>query len=89
MQTLGSAVQHENLGVIYRVACENRGCGHTFDLPITPKQVGILGGTITCPRCNRHGGILKRVGRLADRLFSAKLAFKLTGVDPALPGDER
>jgi hypothetical protein len=80
--------QHENTGIVYRVACQHPGCGHTFDLPITPREVGMLAGTIACPRCSRHGGILKPFGRLGDRLFAAKLAFKLTEVDPTLRGDE-
>jgi hypothetical protein len=81
--------QHEGPGIVYRVACQNRGCGHTFDLWITAKQAGILAGTIDCPRCRRPGGMLKPTGRLGDRVFSAKLVFKLTGVGPTLPAEEK
>jgi hypothetical protein len=88
MRTSASVAQHENPGIVYRVACENPGCGYTFDLAITPKEAGMLARTIACPQCTRHGGMLKPAGRLADRLFSAKLAFKLTGVGPTLAGEE-
>jgi hypothetical protein len=83
-----SVAQHKISGIVYRVACQNPGCGHTFDLSITAKEAGMLAGAITCPRCRRHGGILKPAGRLGDKLFSAKLAFKLTGVGPTLPAEE-
>jgi hypothetical protein len=64
------------------------GCGNTFDLRITAKEAGMLAGAIACPRCRRHGGMLKPAGRLGDKVFSAKLAFKLTGVGPTLPDEE-
>ena len=88
MQTSTSRVQHETPGIVYRIACQNAGCGHIFDLRITPKQAGILASTMACPRCSRHGGMLKPSGRLGDKLFSAKLAFKLTGVGPTIPHEE-
>jgi hypothetical protein len=47
-----------------------------------------LGGTMACPRCRRHGGMLKRLGRLDDRLFVAKLVYKMTGAGASAPGDE-
>jgi hypothetical protein len=87
MGTSESAVEHENPGIVYRVACQNPGCGHTFDLPITPERAGMLARTFACPRCSRHGGMLKSAGRLSDRLFSARLDFKLTGVGPTLPSE--
>jgi hypothetical protein len=83
-----SVAQHEGPGIVYRIACQNAGCGHTFDLRITAKEAGMLAGTIACPRCRRHGGMLKPAGRLGDKVFSAKLAFKLTGVGPTLPDEE-
>ncbi|MGH7916226.1 MAG: hypothetical protein ACREQE_02060 [Candidatus Binataceae bacterium] len=43
---------------------------------------------MACPQCRRHGGMLKREGRLGDRLFSAKLVFRLTGVAPRADEDE-
>jgi hypothetical protein len=89
MRTSASAVRHENPGIVYRVACQNPGCGHTFDLPITPKRVGMLAGTLACPRCSRHGGMLKSSGRLSERLFSARLDFKVTGVGPTPHSEER
>jgi hypothetical protein len=88
MQTPVSAGQHEHSGIVYRVACQNPGCCHTFDLLITPKRAGILAGTIACPRCSRHGGMLRPVGRLANRLFSAKLTFKRIGVDSTVAGEK-
>jgi hypothetical protein len=88
MQTSVTSVQQENRGIVYRVVCHNPGCGHSFDLPITPKQAGILAGTIACPRCSRHGGMLKPSGRLGDKVFSAKLFFKLTGVGPSLSDED-
>lgn len=76
-------------GVVYRTTCQNRGCGCTFDLRITPETVGLLSGPLACPRCRRHGGMLKPQGRLGDKLFGAKLVFRLTGVTEARPsGDE-
>lgn len=70
-------------GVVYRTVCQNPGCGHTFSLRITPKDLSLLSGTMACPRCRRRGGMLKRVGRLADKLFAAKLIFRETGVGPS------
>jgi hypothetical protein len=75
-------------GVVYRTACQNPGCGHTFDLRVTPANASLLSGTMACPRCRRHGGMLKPQGRLGNKLFSAKLAFRLTGVVPRLDEDE-
>jgi hypothetical protein len=75
-------------GVVYRTTCENPGCGHTFDLRITAKEAGLLGGTMACPRCRRHGGMLKRLGRLDDRLFVAKLVFRMIGAGASTSGDE-
>jgi hypothetical protein len=82
-----SAAQHESHGIVYCVACQNPGCDHTFDLRITAREAGMLGGTIACPRCGRHGGMLKPIGRL-EKMFSAKLVFKPTGVGPTLPAEE-
>lgn len=67
-------------GVVYRTTCQNPGCGFKFDLRITAENAGLLGGTMPCPRCRRHGGMLKREGRLGDRLFGAKLVFRAVGV---------
>jgi hypothetical protein len=75
-------------GVVYRTACQNPGCGHSFDLRITPENASMLSGTIACPRCRRHGGMLKPQGRLANKLFSAKLIFRLTGVAPRADEDD-
>jgi hypothetical protein len=75
-------------GVVYRTSCENPGCGHTFDLRITAKEAGLLGGTMACPRCRRHGGMLKRLGRLDDRLFVAKLVYRSIGSGTTAPGEE-
>ena len=69
-------------GIVYRTVCQNPGCGHTFDLRITPENANLLSGTVPCPRCNRHGGALKSQGRLGDKLFAAKLVYRLTGVGP-------
>jgi len=69
-------------GIVYRTACQNPGCGHTFDLRITPQNAGVLSGTMPCPRCRRAGGMLKSQGRLAPKLFSAKLIYRLTGIGP-------
>ena len=69
-------------GVIYRTVCQNPGCAHSFDLRITPQTASMLSGSISCPRCHRHGGMLKPQGRIGDKLFSAKLVYRLTGVAP-------
>ncbi len=78
----------ESPGVVYRTSCENPGCGHTFDLRITAKEAGLLGGTMACPRCRRHGGMLKRLGRLDNRLFVAKLVYRSIGSGTTAPGEE-
>jgi len=70
----------EEPGVVYRTVCQNPGCGFSFDLKITPKNAGLLGGTIACPRCRRHGGMLKPTGRLGDKRYSAKLVFKAANI---------
>lgn len=76
-------------GVVYRTVCQNPGCSHSFDLRITPQNAGMLSGTIACPRCRRHGGMLKPQGRLANKLFSAKLVFRMTGVTPRTDEDDK
>lgn len=78
----------EKRGVVYRTTCQNPGCGHTFELRITPENAGLLSGTIACPRCHRHGGVLKPQGRLADKVFGAKLIFRMTGIAPRSDDDE-
>ncbi|HJU11086.1 MAG TPA: hypothetical protein VJ728_09425 [Candidatus Binataceae bacterium] len=75
-------------GVVYRTTCQNPGCGHTFELRVTPANASLLSGTMACPRCRRHGGMLKPQGRLANKLFSAKLVFRLTGVAPRIDEDD-
>lgn len=77
-------------GIVYRTVCQNPGCGHSFDLRITPKDTSLLSGTMACPRCRRHGGTLKPAGRLGNKLFAAKLVFKGIGAEqPAtLASDE-
>lgn len=74
-------------GVVYRTVCQNPGCGHSFDLQITPQTASLLSGPIACPRCRRHGGMLKSQGRIGDKLFGAKLVYRLTGIAPR-PDDE-
>ena len=78
----------EKRGVVYRTICQNPGCSHTFELRITPENAGLLSGTIACPRCHRHGGVLKPSGRLADKVFGAKLIFRMTGIAPRSDDDE-
>ena len=75
-----SSVRHESgsiatNGIVYRTVCLNPGCGFKFDLKITLENAGLLGGSITCPHCKRHGGQLKSLGRISEKLFAAKLAF--------------
>jgi hypothetical protein len=70
----------ERPGVVYRTVCQNPGCGATFDLRITPENASLLSGTIACPRCRRHGGMLKPQGRLGNKLFAAKLMFRVANV---------
>jgi hypothetical protein len=76
-------------GIVYRTVCQNPGCGHSFELRITPVNAGLLSGTMPCPRCHRRGGMLKSQGRLGNKLFGAKLTFRLTGVAPLPDEDER
>jgi hypothetical protein len=75
-------------GVVYRTTCQNPGCSHKFDLRVTPANASLLSGTMACPRCRRQGGMLKPQGRLGNKLFSAKLVFRLTGVAPRIDEDE-
>jgi hypothetical protein len=75
-------------GIVYRTTCQNPGCGVTFDLRITAENAGLLSGSMACPRCRRHGGFLKPQGRIGDKLFAAKLLFRLTGVGPTARDDE-
>jgi hypothetical protein len=79
--------QSEN-GIVYRTTCQNPGCGHTFDLRITPANAGLLSGTMPCPRCRRAGGMLKSQGRIAPKLFSAKLIYRMTGIAPRPDEDD-
>ena len=93
MQTVASTstrdVRSDDVpGVVYRTVCQNPGCGFSFDLKITPKNAGLLGGTLQCPRCKRHGGMLKPSGRLGDKLFAAKLNFKAANIAPPSHGEE-
>jgi hypothetical protein len=81
-QSVTSAKKSQQPGVVYRTVCQNPGCGHTFNLQITPQNASMLSGPIACPRCRRHGGMLKSQGRIGDKLFGAKLIYKLTGVAP-------
>jgi hypothetical protein len=69
-------------GVVYRTVCQNPGCGHSFDLRITPQTASMLSGPVACPHCRRHGGMLKSQGRIGDKLFAAKLVYRMTGVAP-------
>jgi hypothetical protein len=70
----------ERPGVVYRIVCQNQGCGATFDLRITPQNASLLSGTMACPGCRRHGGMLKPQGRLGNKLLAAKLLYQATGV---------
>src|SRR5713101_8150478 len=77
-----------NQGIVYRTVCRNPGCGFKFDLRITPENASILGDSMTCPHCKRHGGQLKSQGRISETLFAAKLLFRPTGVGPSRSDDE-
>ena len=85
MQQLVS--QDQELGIIYRVNCQNPGCHYIFTLQITPKDVGLLSRGVVCPHCRRPGGVLKRNRRLGDKVFSAALTFKSIG-SSEVAGDE-
>jgi hypothetical protein len=74
-------------GIVYRTVCRNPGCGFKFDLRITPENASLLGGSLACPHCKRHGGQLKSQGRISEKLFAARLCFRPTGVGPT-PGDD-
>jgi hypothetical protein len=78
----------ETPGVVYRIVCQNPGCGATFDLRITPENASLLSGTIACPRCRRHGGMLKPQGRLGNKLFAAKLLFRVANTAESRAEDE-
>jgi hypothetical protein len=75
-------------GIVYRTSCQNPGCGHAFDLRVTPQNAGVLSGTLACPHCRRHGGMLKPQGRIAAKLFSAKLIYRMTGIAPRPDDDD-
>ncbi|WP_331966665.1 hypothetical protein [Candidatus Binatus sp.] len=85
MQTAASRNESRTTGshgVVYRTICQNPGCGFKFDLRITPQNASLLGGSMACPHCKRHGGQLKSQGRISEKLFAAKLLFRPTGVGP-------
>ena len=77
-----------NDGIIYRTVCQNPGCGFKFDLRITPQNASLLGGSMACPHCKRHGGQLKSQGRISQKLFAAKLLFRATGVGSTRSDDD-
>ena len=77
-----------NQGIVYRTVCQNRGCGFKFDLSITPENASLLGGSMACPHCRRHGGQLKSQGRIGEKLFAAKLFFPATGIKPTRTDDD-
>jgi hypothetical protein len=66
--------------IVYRTVCTNPGCQFKFDLKITAENVNLLGGSIACPHCKRHGGRLKSQGRIGEQTFAAKLSFGPTGI---------
>jgi hypothetical protein len=91
MQTAVSRQESRNggsHGVVYRTLCQNPGCGYKFDLKITAQNAGLLSASIACPHCKRNGGFLKSQGRIGDKLFAAKLMFRLTGVGPSKSDDD-
>jgi hypothetical protein len=75
-------------GIVYRTVCWNPGCGFKFDLRITTQNASLLGGSLVCPHCKRHGGQLKSQGRISEKLFAAKLWFRPTGVGPTRGDDD-
>lgn len=75
-------------GIVYRTICRNPGCGFKFDLRITPENASLLGSSMPCPRCKRHGGQLKSQGRVSARVFAAKLLFHPTGIAATRNGDD-
>ena len=77
-----------NRGIVYRTVCQNPGCGFKFDLSITPENASLLGGSMACPHCKRHGGQLKSQGRISEKLFAAKLLFRATGVGSTRSDDD-
>ncbi len=77
-----------NQGIVYRTVCRNPGCGFKFDLRITPENVSLLSGSTVCPHCKRHGGQLRSLGRISEKLFAAKLLFRAIGVASARSDDE-
>jgi hypothetical protein len=87
-KSVNHSTKSQSGGVVYRIACQNPGCAHTFDLRITPETASMLSGTIACPRCRRHGGMLKSQGRIGDKLFAAKLLYRITGVAPRPDDDD-
>jgi len=87
MQTESATHQtHKNKsegGIIYRTTCQNPGCGHTFDLRVTPANASLLSGTMACPRCRRHGGMLKPQGRLGQQAVFSEVSFPADRRRPA------
>lgn len=75
-------------GISYRTVCLNPGCGFKFDLRITPENASLLCGSITCPHCKRHGGQLKSLGRISEKVFAAKLVFPTTRLAVTRVDDE-
>ena len=77
-----------NQGIVYRTVCQNPGCGFKFDLGITPENASLLAGSMACPHCKRHGGQLKSLGRISEKLFAAKLLFPAIGGGPTRSDDD-
>jgi hypothetical protein len=77
-----------NRGIVYRTLCQNPGCGFKFDLRITHQNASLLSGSMPCPHCKRYGSQLKSQGRIGEKLFAAKLLFRLTGVGPTRSDDD-
>src|SRR5258708_39521279 len=75
-------------GIVYRTICQNPGCGFKFDLRITPQNASLLGGTMPCPHCKRHGGPIETPCRINGKLLGARLFSPPTGTGTDRAADD-
>jgi hypothetical protein len=74
------------LRVVYRTRCGNLGCGHSWDITVTAKDLSPLSARLGCPRCSRRGGRLRAERRL--RSNSRTTYYQATLMFPAVEGSD-
>ena len=67
--------------VVYKTACANPGCGHSWNITVTREDLTALASKLACPGCSRGGGQLRSEGRLTANSRTAY--YRATLVFPA------